>query len=152
MDDNMRDERAPEENAPEKENKIKGFFKMVGKKIDDAAYDARLTAHFEKSHAQYQVFTGTSLLAPNPEIYAEEHLEDEQPHIVMLGGDDCIKPGCLIRRANDRAVRRIAAVESAALDIEFEGKSNRRPATKITLGDEAEKVDVIKVGDEFYRI
>ena len=42
MDDNMRDERAPEENAPEKENKIKGFFKMVGKKIDDAAYDARL--------------------------------------------------------------------------------------------------------------
>ena len=44
----------------------------------------------------------------------------------------------------------IASVEKTTLTIEFEGKSNEKPALKIFLGEMAQKVDVIKVGNDFY--
>ena len=135
-----------------KESKFSGFIKKVSKKIDDAAYDSRLVNVFQKSHTKYQVFTGTGILSPNPEIYVEEHLDGEEKFVIMLGEDDNIKPGCLIRRVNDKPVYKITAVEPATLTVVFEGKSNQKNARKIVIGEQAEKVDVIKVGDEFYRV
>ncbi len=44
----------------------------------------------------------------------------------------------------------IAAVEKATLNVEFEGKNNEKPALKIFIGEMAQKVDVIKVGNDFY--
>ena len=140
-----------EETSEKKEGKLSGFFKKVGQKLDDAAYDIRLTSDFEKNHAAYTVYTGTSLLAANPEVHVEEHLDEN--FVLALGEDENIKAGCLIKRNTDGAeVYHIAAVEPAALEIEFEGKTNQRKATKISLGEPAEKVAVIKVGEEFYKI
>ncbi len=135
-----------------KEGKISGFFKKIGKKIDDAAYDSRLASDFAKKNIAYKVFTGTGLLSPSPEISAEEHLDGEEKYILMYGTDENIKPGCLIKRNNDRHVYHITEVSPATLTIEFEGKANEKPALKIVLGEEAQKVNVIKAGDDFYLV
>ena len=135
-----------------KEGKISGFFKKIGKKIDDAAYDSRLASDFAKKNIAYKVFTVTGLLSPSPEISAEEHLDGEEKYILMYGTDENIKPGCLIKRNNDRHVYHITEVSPATLTIEFEGKSNEKPALKIVLGEEAQKVNVIKAGDDFYLV
>lgn len=140
------------ETETKKEGKISGFFKKMGQKIDDAAYDSRLASDFAKKHSTYHVYTGTGVFAASPEISAEEHLDGEEKYVVMYGTDENVKAGCLIRKNNDKKVYHIAEVSPATLTIEFEGKTNEKPAQKIVFGDEAEKVAVIKVGDEFYRI
>ena len=157
----MEEEKAPAEGTAENENKnteqkkegkISGFFKKMGQKLDDAAYDSRLASDFSKRNALYRVFTGTGVFSPSPEISAEEHLDGEEKYVVMYGTDENVKAGCLIRKNNDKKVYHIAEVSPATLTIEFEGKTNEKPAQKIVFGEEAEKVAVIKVGDEFYRI
>lgn len=148
QEENQNAENAEETKEEKKEGKLSGFFKKVSQKFDEATYDARLKSDFDKKHKKYTVYTGTSVFAPSPEIAAEEHLEDG--YIVMLDSDDCIKAGCLIENALTGEVRHVAAVERTALTVEFEGKSEERKATKITLGEKAEKVDVIKVGENFY--
>ncbi|MDE6372908.1 MAG: hypothetical protein K2L72_00235 [Clostridia bacterium] len=131
-----------------KDGKISGFFKKVGKKFDDATYDMRLQSDFEKSHKKYTVFAGTSLLTPSPEISVEEHLDEN--YLLTLDDDEQIAAGNLIEDSQTGDVMHIAAVESATLTVEFEGKSNEKPALKIFLGEMAQKVDVIKVGNDFY--
>ena len=131
-----------------KDGKISGFFKKVGKKFDDATYDMRLQSDFDKSHKKYTVFAGTSLLTPSPEISVEEHLDEN--YLLTLDDDEQIAAGNLIEDSQTGDVMHIAAVESATLTVEFEGKSNEKPALKIFLGEMAQKVDVIKVGNDFY--
>ena len=138
--------------SAKKEGKLSGFFKKVGQKLDDAAYDARLAADFTKNHASYQIFTGTGVFSANPEVAAEEHLDGDDKYILAFGENDVIKAGCMIRKGESGPVCHIIGVEPASLTVEFEGKTNQKPAQKIILGDEAEKVDVIKVGEEFYKI
>ena len=70
----------------------------------------------------------------------------------MYGTDENVKAGCLIKKENDKTVYHITEVEQTTLTLEFEGKTNEKPATKIVLGEKAEKVDVIKAGDEFYKV
>lgn len=158
----MSEEKTPAENGevteektaeaePKKEGKISGFFKKMGQKLDDAAYDSRLSSDFAKKNSTYHVYTGTGMFSACPEIHAEEHLDGDEKYVIMLGTDENIKAGCLIKKDNDKAVRHITAVSETTLNIEFEGKQNEKPATKIVLGGEAEKVSVIKVGDEFYK-
>lgn len=131
-----------------KDGKISGFFKKVGKKFDDATYDMRLQSDFDKTHKKYTVFAGTSLLTPSPEISVEEHLDEN--YLLTLDDDEQIAAGNLIEDSETGDVMHIAAVESATLTVEFEGKSNEKPALKIFLGEMAQKVDVIKVGNDFY--
>ncbi len=134
-----------------KEGKISGFFKKVGQKLDDATYDARLASDFAKHNAAYKIYTGTGIFAANPEISAEEHTDGDEKYIIMLGEDENAKPGNMIKKVNGNPVYHIAAVEPATLTIEFEGKTNERAATKITFGEPAEEVAVIKVEDKFYK-
>lgn len=143
-----------EENKTENtESKVSGFFKKVKKSLNDATYDVRLQADFDKKHKKYTVYTGASILSVNPEISVEEHFEaDDDKHVIMLGEIDEIKAGCLIKNNENGVVCHIVAVERTTLEVEFEGKVNVKEATKITIGDKAEKVEVIKVDNDFYLI
>lgn len=141
---------ADEEKKEEKkeEGKVSGFFKKLGKKFDDATYDMRLQSDFDKSHKKYTVYAGTSVLAASPEIAVEEHLDEN--YLLTLDDDEAIAAGNLIEDSATSDVIHIAAVEKATLTVEFEGKSNEKPALKIFLGEMAQKVEVIKVGNDFY--
>lgn len=145
----MADEKELGEQPEEKkEGKISGFFKKVGKKFDDATYDMRLQSEFDKNHKKYVVYAGTSVLSASPEISVEEHLDEN--YLITIDDDEQIAAGNLIEDTATGDVIHIAAVESTTLTIEFEGKSNEKPALKIFLGEMAQKVDVIKVGNDFY--
>ncbi len=130
------------------EGKVSGFFKKLGKKFDDATYDMRLQSNFDKNHKKYVVYAGTSVLAVSPEISVEEHLDEN--YLLTLDDDEQIAAGNLIEDTETGDVMHIAAVEKASLTVEFEGKPNEKPALKIFLGEMAQKVDVIKVGNDFY--
>lgn len=131
-----------------KEGKVSGFFKKLGKKLDDATYDMRLQSEFDKNHKKYAVYSGTSVLSSSPEIAVEEHLDEN--YLLTLDDDEQIAAGNLIEDTATGDVMHIAAVEKATLNVEFEGKTNERPALKIFLGEMAQKVEVIKVGNDFY--
>ena len=131
-----------------KEGKVSGFFKKIGTKFNDATYDMRLQSDFDKSHPKYTIYQGTSILSASPEIAVEEHLDEFA--VITLDDDEAIAVGNLIVCEKSGEVRHIAAVEPATLTVEFEGKSNEKPALKIILGELAQKVDVIKVGEEYY--
>ncbi len=150
MEEEKNTEEVEEAEQPAKEGKIAGFFKKVGKKLDDVAYEARLAADFAKKHVKYTVYTGAGIFASSPEGAAEEHFEGDEKYIIMYGKNEDITTDCLIKKNNDRNVYHIASVEPATLVVEFEGKENQRTATKIVFGEMAQKVDVIKVEDEFY--
>ncbi|MDE6558014.1 MAG: hypothetical protein K2K39_02795 [Clostridia bacterium] len=146
----MADEKQNEtqETEEKKDNKFTGFFKKMGKKFDDATYDMRLQSEFDKTHKKYTVYSGTSVLSNSPEIAAEEHLDEG--YIVTIDDDEQIATGNLIENAETGEVRHIGAVEETTLTVEFDGKSTEKPALRITLGELAKKVDVIKVGNDFY--
>jgi hypothetical protein len=131
-----------------KEGKISGFFKKVSKKLDDATYDIRLQSEFDNNHKKYTIYTGTSMLSVTREISVEEHLNDG--YLITISSDEEIKAGNLIEDSDSGEVRHIAATEETTLNVEFEGKQNEKKAKKIILGDKAVKVDVIKVGEDFY--
>jgi len=137
-----------EAKAEKKGGKVSGFFKNLGKKLDDATYDMRLTNNFRDNHAKYTVYCGTSAFMATPEVSVEEHLDEG--YIVALDEGQEIKPDYLIAKNNCGDVLHIAAVEEAELEITFEEKENKKKALKITLGVKAQKVEVIKVGNDFY--
>jgi hypothetical protein len=149
MEENVQNENSQQENTEEKkEGKISGFFKKVSKKFDDATYDMRLKSEFDKNHKNYVVYGGTSILDATPEITVEEHLDEN--YLLTLDDDEQIAAGNLIKDSESGEVRHIAATEKTTLTVDFEGKSNEKPAIKVILGDKAVKVDVIKVGETFY--
>lgn len=130
------------------EGKISGFFKKLGRKFDDATYEMRLVNDFTKKHKKYTVYASASTLAATPEIAVEEHLDEG--YLLTIDDDEQIAAGNLIKGDESEEVRHIASVEQTTLTIDFEGKVSDKPALKIFLGEPAEKVDVIKVGNEFY--
>lgn len=142
----MADEEKKEEQK--EEGKVSGFFKKLGKKFDDATYDMRLQSDFDKSHKKYTVYAGTSVLSVSPEIAVEEHLDEN--YLLTIDDDAQIAAGNLIEDSETGDVMHIASVEKATLTVEFEGKTNEKPALKIFLGEMAQKVEVIKVGNDFY--
>lgn len=149
MDEEKKTEEKTTESEPKpKEGKIKGFFRKMGQKLDDATYDYRLKADFDKNHPSYGVYGGTAIIDLTPDITAEEHLDED--YIITLDDHDAIKKGNLIQRFATGEVFHIALVEKVKLSVQFDGKNNELDALKISLGDHAEKVDVIKVGDNYY--
>jgi hypothetical protein len=137
-----------EQTEDKKEGKISGFFKKVSKKFDDATYDLRLQSEFDKNHKKYTVYEGTSILSGSPEISVEEHLDEN--YLLTINDYDQIAEGNLIKNEATEEVRHIEKVEDTTMTVEFEGKTNTKQAKKIFLGDKATKVEVIKVGDDFY--
>jgi len=135
------------EGEKKKEGKISGFFKRMGKKLDDATYAMRLQSNFDTSHPKYTVYSGTGVFDASPEIAAEEHLDEN--YLLTLDDDEQIKAGNLIKTPNGEVLH-IAATEKATLVVDFEGKTNDMPATKVVLGEAAQEVKVIKVDDKYY--
>lgn len=131
---------------PKKEGKISGFFKKLGKKIEDSTYDMRAENDFKSKHAKYCVYYGASAFSPSSEIYGDE----TDGTVLGLGEDEDIKAGCVIVRDGSDDAYYIDSVEKAEITYVFEDKENVKPATKIKIGAPAEKVDVIKVGDNYY--
>ncbi len=140
-------EQKTEQQEEKKEGKISGFFKKIGKKIDDATYDMRLQSDFDKSHAKYTVYGSSAVLSVSPEISVEEHLDEN--YLITLDDDEVIAAGNLIENEKGE-VMHIAAVEETKLTVNFEGSDVEKDAKKIVLGEPAVKVDVIKVGSDFY--
>lgn len=132
-----------QEGAPKKE----GFFKRLGKKLDNATFAMRLQSDFDKSHAKYTVYGGTSILTATPEIAVEEHLDEG--YLLTIDDDEQIKAGNLIKTPNGEVLH-ISATEEAVLNVNFEDKINEMPAKKIVLGEKAVEVNVIRVDDKFY--
>lgn len=147
-DEERREENGGAENEEKKEGKISGFFRRMSQKLDSATYDMRLQSNFDSTHEKYTVYAGTSVLQSTPEIAVEEHLDDG--YIVTIDDDEQIAAGNLIECCRTGEVRHISSVEKTVLTVEFDGKSNERPALKIMLGELAQKVEVIKVGNDFY--
>ncbi len=137
-----------DENQTPKEGKIKGFFKKMGQKLDDATFEYRLKADFDKNHPSYGVFSGTPIIDISPDITAEEHLDEY--YIITLSDHGDIKKGNLIKRYATNEVFHIALVEKIKHPVEFDGKQVEMDALRVCLGEPAEKVDVIKVGDSYY--
>lgn len=133
-----------------KGGKVSGFFKSIGNKFNDATYDMRAESDFSKNHAKYTVYTGASMLSHTAELPAEEHFGGEENYIVILGEYDEIAAGHIAVAESSGEPKYIAAVEKTTLTFEFEGKQNEKPAMKLTLGAPAEKVEVIRVGEDFY--
>ncbi|MCM1438599.1 MAG: hypothetical protein NC131_05240 [Roseburia sp.] len=136
------------ETEEKKEGKVSGFFKKLGKKLDDATYDMRMQSEFDKNHKKYTVYAGTSVLSSSPEIAVEEHLDEN--YLLTLDDDEEIAAGNLIEDSETGDVMHIASVEQTTFVVEFEDRKNERPALKIYLGEMAKKVEVIKVGNDFY--
>lgn len=140
-------ENAEQKEEEKQEGKISGFFKKLGKKLDDATYATRMHSAYNDSHPKYVVYSGTGLLDSTPQLAVEEHLGEG--YIVTIDESEKIAAGNLIKAPNGD-VMHIASVEKAAVTFDFEGKSNELAATKIVLGEKAEQVKVIKVDDKFY--
>ena len=130
-----------------KEGKLSGFFKKAKSKLDDATFESRLKGSFEKTHAEYKVYTGTGFLSTPTTLYAEEHLEDG--FIIVLGEDEITVDG-LIRNEKTKHICHMKAIIKTTIEIPFEDATHERPAQKILLGNDATKADVIKVEDEYY--
>lgn len=145
----MADEEKKQDETKEEEKKEKvGFFKKLGNKFNDATYDMRLQSNFDKSHAKYTVFSSAAALSVTPEISVEEHLDEN--YLLTLDDDEQIAAGNLIRNDETDEVLHIVSVESATLTVEFEGKVNEKKALKVVLGEPAKKVEVIRVGSDYY--
>ena len=136
-----------ENQEEQKEGKISGFFKKVGKKIDEATYPARLQSDFDSSHPKYTVYSGTGVFDATPEIAVEEHLV--MGYLLTLDDDKQIREGNLIKTPKGE-VYHIDSVKKTTMQVKFEEKDNEVDALKIVLGKQAKEVNVIKVGDKFY--
>lgn len=130
-----------------KEGKISGFFKKAKSKLDDATFESRLKGSFEKNHTEYKVYTGTGFLSSPTTLYAEEHIEEG--FIIVLDEDEITVDG-LIRNEKTKHISHMKAIIKTTIEIPFEEATYERPAQKILLGDDATKVDVIKVNDDYY--
>lgn len=131
-----------------KNGKISGFFKNLGAKINESTYDLRAADDYNKTHARYTVYTGSGVFSHTADLYCEER--PGESYVIAPSEDGEIAPGQIITPYEKEDPRYIAAVEKTEISFEFEGKTNTKPALKITLGGPAEKVDVIKVGDSYY--
>lgn len=133
-----------------KKGGLSGFFKKVGDKFNDATYEMRAESDYNKNHNRYVVYTGAGLLSHTAELYGNETIGAEGKYIVAPSADEEIKSGHIIVNDKTGEALYISSVSTTKVYIDFEGKMTEKPALKIVMGQPAEKVDVIKVGDNFY--
>lgn len=130
------------------EGKVKGFFKSIGKKIDDAQLESNIKSSFKTGNKEFGVFKGAKVFEMSSStFYAEDHLTDG--YILALANDD-INDECLLEDGETNKVYYINSVEKTELTIAYDGIEYKRDGVKILVGEEAKKVDVIKVGDFFF--
>lgn len=130
------------------DGKVKGFFKNIGKKIDDAQLESNIKSSFKSGNKEFGAFKGAKLFEISSfTFYAEDHLSDG--YILALANDE-ITEDCLLEESETNKVFYINSVEKTELTIAYDGIEYKRDGVKILVGEEAKKVDVIKVGDFFY--
>lgn len=143
------EEKEPEVGEEKKGGKVSGFFKNLGHKINDATYDLRADADYEKNHPVYGVYTGAGTLSHYAALHCEEHFGGEENYIVAPSEDEKLAAGNVILTPKNE-VFYVQSVEKCEITFEFEGKQNVRKALKLVIGAPAEKVEVIRVNDDFY--
>lgn len=134
------------EEKEKKEGKVAGFFKKAKEKISDAAYDTKMKSNFNSTHKQYSVYKGSSMFQGAISLYAEEC----DGYIVAPYESDEIKTDYVIKRDATNEVFYIDSVENTTIEYEFEGRMNSLKSVKISFKEEAKKVEVIKVSDNYY--
>lgn len=130
------------------ENKFKAFFKNAKAKLDDAALDSKIKSDFNSKHKSYTIYSGCGLLnSVSYDIYGDVHLDEG--YILSYNNYD-LTSDMLIKDNETNKVYKIKEVTDEILHIEYEGDIYDRAGKKIVLGDEATKVSVVKVNDEYY--
>lgn len=128
--------------------KVKGFFQKLGQKLDEASYEYRLKADFDKTHPYYGVYSGTPLIDVKPDITCEEHTDEN--YLITLSLREDIKEGNLIKKYSTNEVFHIAQVQEIKYKTVFDGKETQVDALKIVLGERAQRVQVIKIEGNYY--
>ena len=138
------------------ESKLKNFFNKAKSKIGEVAQDAKtkldevtleskINSAF-KNNEEYELYKGASLLqACSYTIYA---IKSEGCLTTLT--DIEISDDMLVKAENDEVVYTIEKIEPTKVSVEVDGMTYERDGLKIVLGKEATKVDVIKVGNDFY--
>lgn len=150
MADEEKSENTEQQTKEEKKGKIGGFFKKIGDKFNDATYDMRAESDYNKSHGKYTVYTGAGILAHTAELYADEVESGGEKYIIAPSEDGEIKSGHIIISEKTGEAHYISSVTADKICINFEEKTCEKPALKIVFGEPAQKVEVIKAGDDFY--
>lgn len=130
------------------DGRIKGFFKNIGKKIDEATLESNIRSKFNSNNPSFGVFSGAKTFdCTSYGFHAEDHLADG--YIIAFTNDE-FDDKFLLEIDSNNKVYYIASIEEAKVSVEYNDTFYERDAKKIVLGEEAKKVDVIKVGDNYY--
>lgn len=143
---NQEEKEQPQEEK--KNGKMKQFFQGVKKKWDDSTFDFRLTNSYQNAHDKYVIHTGSTLFNSSSIIcYGERCGEDEY----AVWGEFNIPQSGLWEDVQTKEVYHILSISKTVLKWSIDGKPYVRPGQLIRLGKKAEKVEVIKIKDQFYK-
>lgn len=130
------------------ESKFKAFFKNAKNKIDEATFESKLKSDFNSKNKTYILYSGTGLLnASVYEVHAIEHIDE---HYIDVLTSFELDDKMLIKNEETGKVYKIERIEKHIIPIVYEEENYEREVYKITLGEEAIKVSVVKVGDDYY--
>ncbi len=130
------------------EGKVKGFFKNIGSKINEVQLENDIKNTFNKGNKEFAVYSKANVLGFGIGFCAEDHIQDG--YVIALTNDE-FDDSYLIEDKATKKVYYIVSIEDALVTVTVENEAYERKAKKITLGSEAEKVNVIKVGDSYYK-
>lgn len=148
----MKKERVEAEVVEEKEeNFFQKLFKKAKNKIDDATFEARLQNKFNENKNEFSIHNNSSLLSELNRFFAIENTNKliGNGHIIAYGELD-VEEGSLIKNHSNEKVYHIDKTSKCEVNVEYDGVTYTRSATRIDLGKEAKLVEVIRVGDKFY--
>ena len=137
-----------EKEKKKEDNAFSRFFKNTKKKLDDAALESKLERNFERDHQKFVVHTGATLLQATETVLYGGKCEDGR---YLVWGDQSIAKDGLWEDPKTKEVRHITSITPSSIEVFLEGIAYQRPAQVIQLGDLAEKIEVVKVGDSYYR-
>lgn len=136
-----------EKREEKKEEKKDGFFKKMKDKFNDATYESRMLSDFKKTHKEYSIYTGAQLLSKVYTVYAFEY---DGYIIGYVDTEDEILNNYIIKCEETKKAFYIDNVSKKEFDYVFEGKTNVIKGIMISFKDEAKKVEVIKVENDYY--
>lgn len=130
------------------ESKFKSFFKNAKNKLDEATFETKLKSYFNSNNKAYTFYSGTGLL--NSSVYEVHAIEHKEEGYIDVFTSFELDDKMLVKSVETSKVYKIAGLEEHVIKIPYEGEEYERGVYKITLGEEALKVSVVKVDDNFY--
>ncbi len=143
---NQEEKERPQEEK--KNGKVKQFLHEVKEKWNASTLDFRLVTSYQNAHAKYVIHTGSTLFnSSSMTCYGERC--GEQEYIVW--GEFDIPKDALWEDVQTKEVYHILSSSKGEIKWSIDGKPYTRPGQIIRLGEKAEKVEVIKIKDQFYK-